>query len=275
MNKKHWLPVGMIAALTGLTWWGGVAQTGETPGTDQLKAGKFVYELGCVTCHGTGGNGDGVAASHLNPCPRYFTQGVFKFRTTPGGAVPTDSDLERTIKRGLNGTAMSPWAELSRQDIRNVIAYIQTFSPEFKKQTVAPIKIPAQPAFSMEAVNRGKKWFTDLECWTCHGSEGRGDGPSAAELKDSWGYPIRPVDLTRASQYKRGASPTDIYTTFFTGLSGTPMPSYADTLEKAENEWELVYYVYWLSQEKSFARAERALRNQSFSRGSNEPSWVK
>jgi len=59
------------------------------------------------------------------------------------------------------------------------------------------------------------------------------------------------------------------------GLSHSGLPEKHDTLEKAENEWELVYYVYWLSQEKSFARAERALRTQSFSRGSNDPSWVK
>lgn len=275
MNKKHWLPVGMIAALTALTWWGGVAQTGEKPTADQLKAGKFVYERACETCHGAQGKGDGIAAPHLSPRPRDFTRGVFKFRTTPDGVVPTDSDLERTIKHGLNSTAMSPWVELSKQDMRNLIAYIQTFSEQFKKETVAPIKIPAQTAFSMGAVDRGKKWFAELECWKCHGTEGRGDGPSAAELKDSWDNPIRPADLTRPSQYKRGASPLDIYTTFFTGLSGTPMPSYADTLEKPEHEWELVYYVYWLSQGKSLAKAERAMRTQSFPRAGNDPSWVK
>ena len=275
MNKKHWLPVSVMAALTALTWWGGVAHTAEASTADPLKAGKFVYERACLTCHGTEGKGDGIAAPHLNPRPRDFTRGVFKFRTTPDGAVPTDNDLDRTIKHGLNGTAMSPWAELSKQDMRNVIAYIQTFSEKFKQESPSPIKIPAQIAFSMGAVDRGKKWFAELECWKCHGTEGRGDGPSAAELKDSWDYPIRPTDLTRPSQYKRGASPVDIYTTFFTGLSGTPMPSYAETLEKAEHEWELVYYVYWLSQGKSLAKAERAIKTQSFPRGDSDPAWVK
>lgn len=275
MKKKYWLPISVIAALATLTWWGGIAQTAETPTADQLKAGKFVYERACATCHGSEGKGDGIAAFHLNPRPRDFTGGVFKFRTTPAGAIPTDNDLDRTIKHGLSSTAMSPWAELSKQDIRSLIAYIHTFSEKFKNESAPAIKIPPQTRFSTEAVNLGKKWFAELECWKCHGTEGRGDGPSAAELKDSWDYPIRPVDLTQASQYKRGASPLDIYATIFTGLNGTPMPSYAETLEKAEQEWELVYYVYWLSQERSLAKAERAMRTQSFSRGDNEPTWVK
>jgi cytochrome c len=256
-----------------LTAWQGIGKTGEAP--EQLKAGKFIYERSCAICHGAEGKGDGSAAPYLEPRPRDFTKGEFKFRTTPSGNIPTVDDLARTVTHGLNGTAMSPWAELSKRDLQAVIAYVETFSERFKTATAAPVKVPPPTPFDMEAVRRGQRWYADIECGKCHGPEGRGDGPSAGELKDNLGFPIRPADLTQPSRYKRGASPTDIYLTIFTGLTGTPMPSNAGNLEKPQDEWDLVYYVYWLSEGRSFANAQKALKNQSFLAVGAEPTWVK
>jgi hypothetical protein len=53
------------------------------------------------------------------------------------------------------------------------------------------------------------------------------------------------------------------------------MPSNAGSLEKPQDEWDLVYYVYWLSQGKSFANAQKALRHQSFSSEGAQQTWVK
>jgi cytochrome c oxidase cbb3-type subunit 2 len=264
-----------IAATAALVLWQGIASAGETPTSEQLKTGRFIYERSCAICHGTQGKGDGVAAPYLDPRPRDFTKGEFKFRRTPNGNIPTSDDLARTITHGLNGTAMSPWSELSKQDLQAVIAYVETFSERFKTETATAIKMPPPTPFDMEAVQRGGRWYAEIECGKCHGTEGRGDGPSAAELKDDWGFPIRPADLTQASRYKRGASPADIYLTIFTGLTGTPMPSNAGNLEKPQDEWDLVYYVYWLSQGKSFANAQKALKIQSFSLTGIEQTWVK
>jgi mono/diheme cytochrome c family protein len=192
-----------------------------------------------------------LAAPYLDPRPRDFTKGLFKFRSTPTGKVPTLDDLGRTVSHGLTGTAMGQWRELSTKDRRAVLLYIQTFSERFKTETTAPIKIPPEPPLTMESVKRGAKWYTEIECNKCHGPEGRGDGPSAAELTDDWDKrPIRPGDLTQGHRFKRGSTPKDIYLTLFTGLMGTPMPSVADTLENAEQEWDLVHYVYWLSRGK-------------------------
>lgn len=275
MHLQHRFGEIAIAVIVALALWESVANTGEPPISEELKTGRFIYERGCAICHGMEGKGDGLATPYLDPRPRDFTKGEFKFRTTPSGSIPTADDLARTITHGLNGTAMSPWAELSKQDLRAVIAYIQTFAERFKTATATPIKVPSPTPFDMDAVRQGQRWYTDLECWKCHGTEGRGDGPSAVELKDNWGFAIRPADLTQASRYKRGASPTDIYLTLFTGLMGTPMPSYAATLEKPQDEWNLVYYVYWLSQGKSFANAQKALKNQSFSPTGAQQTWVK
>src|SRR2546427_258898 len=65
----------------------------------------------------------------------------------------------------------------------------------------------------------------------CHGERGHGDGPSAPQLKDETGLPIRPADLRYPARFKNGAQAIDVYRTLVTGLDGTPMPSYAGVFE--------------------------------------------
>jgi mono/diheme cytochrome c family protein len=107
-----------------------------------------------------------------------------------------------------------------------------------------------------ERLARGKQLYADAECLACHGATGRGDGPSAPTLKDSAELPIAATDLTQLERFKSGARPEDVYRTLMTGLAGTPMPSYADSLEP-DQTWDLVYYVLSLSQE-----GERIAREQ-------------
>jgi cytochrome c oxidase cbb3-type subunit 2 len=54
-----------------------------------------------------------------------------------------------------------------------------------------------------------------------------------------------PADLT-SGQFKSGPAVEDIFRTMTTGLSGTPMPSYRDSLPE-EDRWALSYYVLALS----------------------------
>ncbi len=68
-----------------------------------------------------------------------------------------------------------------------------------------------------------------LQCWQCHGGAGKGDGISANTLVDDWETPIHPFDFSSGG-YKFGDSPADVYRTFNTGLNGTPMPSFYDTI---------------------------------------------
>src|SRR4051812_9412553 len=62
-----------------------------------------LYQARCAVCHGVAGQGDGPAAALLTPAPRDFTTGVYKFRSTPSGTLPTEADVLRTITRGLPG----------------------------------------------------------------------------------------------------------------------------------------------------------------------------
>ena len=218
----------------------------------RLERGKASFERKCSGCHGMFGNGRMTAdekdsanfsdAYHfLNPQPRNFTFGVFKSRTTPSGSLPRDEDISRTISRGVRkGQIMPAWGDaadghaLSEQDRWDLVDYVKTFSDRFKNEPVPPpIPIPVRPyapgAAPPEAIREGKLVYGVLQCWTCHGVTGKGDGPSAGALLDDWEVPIRPFDFT-SGNFKFGDSPSDVYRTFNTGLTGTPMPSFFDTI---------------------------------------------
>ena len=79
----------------------------------------------------------------------------------------------------------------------------------------------------------------------CHGETGRGEGPSAPTLKDDLGHPIRAADLTYRWTFRGGPRREDIFRTFSTGLNGTPMPSFFDSVAEADR-WALTDYVHSL-----------------------------
>ncbi|HTO13189.1 MAG TPA: cbb3-type cytochrome c oxidase subunit II [Candidatus Binatia bacterium] len=213
------------------------------PDSADLRAlGREVFVDHCAGCHGARGDGAGRAATFLSPLPRDFTAGVFKFRSTPSGSLPTDGDLYRTITRGVRWTAMPTWHEISDKQRIAVVAYLKTLSRRWKEDALEPaMALPAPPKATPELLARGKALYAQAKCAECHGEGGRGDGPSADSLQDDLQRPIRPADLTRG-QLKAGGSVTDVYRTMTTGLDGTPMPSFADSMSDDER-WAIAYYV--------------------------------
>src|SRR5206468_9917107 len=165
-----------------------------------------------------------------------------KIRTT-ANKVPTDQDLFRIITDGMPGTSMPAWAVLTERERRNVLAYIKTFAGEKLKEAPKKLELPKDVASSGESIKRGKEMFEAIECHKCHGTEGRGDGPSRAELKDEWGHPIAPANLTKRWTFRGGASRTEIATRLAAGVLGTPMPAFIDSVEKPEDIWHLTNYI--------------------------------
>jgi DMSO reductase family type II enzyme heme b subunit len=211
-------------------------------------AGKAVYELKCVGCHGDKGDGKGPAAELLMPKPRDFTSGLYKIRTT-ANKVPTDQDLFRIVTDGMPGTSMPSWAVLAEKDRWNLIAYIKAFAADKFKEAPKKLELPKEVASSAESIKRGKEMFEAIECHKCHGADGRGDGPSRAELKDEWGHPIAPANLTKRWTFRGGASRTEIATRLANGVLGTPMPAFLDSVEKPEDIWHLTNFILSLGPE--------------------------
>lgn len=219
-----------------------------------VEKGRVIYMERCSFCHGLLGDGEGPAAKYLDPRPRDFTLGTFKFRTTQSGELPTDSDLFRTVSRGLSGTAMQSFDSdlfkngLSEEERWQVISYVKTFASEFEDPEYDPvttgkvISLPSNPApFNDETVARGALVFEKAKCWSCHGKLGRGDGNKEFR-EDDWGFPIRIRNVTHPWKIKSGGEVEDIYMRFTSGITGTPMPSFIKTLSE-EDRWDLANYI--------------------------------
>ena len=222
---------------------------GPDVGTEaQREAGKKLYLKYCSQCHGEKGDGEGYAAAHLRPRPRNFTSGKFKIRTTPTGALPTHQDLVNIIRRGMPYTSMPAWPSLTDQEVSDIAYFITTFSPDFSNAEKVPtaITLPSAPKSTKESVTLGKKLYEDNGCVKCHGTLGRGDGPSAPTLVDDWGHAIRPADLAQVWTLRGGGSREDIFRTLSTGLNGTPMPSFVEALQP-EQRWAIADYITSLS----------------------------
>jgi mono/diheme cytochrome c family protein len=214
--------------------------------TGHSQDAKHDYRRYCAGCHGDLGDGNGENAAWLDPKPRDFTMAIFKCRSTVTGTLPTDEDLFNTVARGLTNSNMPVWNTFTRQERADLVAYIKTFSARWQKEKPGePIKIPPEPPITIQSISHGKELFTKLECWKCHGPEGKGDGPAAATLTDSKDNLIRPYDFSGGkedSRFKCGSTNSDLYKIFITGVDGTPMPSYADVIQPSD-AWDLVHFL--------------------------------
>ncbi len=80
-----------------------------------LEKGRVSFKLNCASCHGERGQGDGVSAKALDPKPRNFAAGRFKY-----GAKP--AQIFATLGKGIPGTAMIAFTQLPEEE-RWALAY--------------------------------------------------------------------------------------------------------------------------------------------------------
>jgi mono/diheme cytochrome c family protein len=203
--------------------------------------GRSLYGARCAVCHGQAGDGRGPLAGRVHPRPTDFTRGVFKLRSTPTGRLPTDEDLFRTLTRGMHGTAMQPWRELSVPERWALVQHLKTLSPRFREERPGPaIHVPPPPHETAELRARGERLYVSLRCGACHGKTGAGDGPGAASYSAHGERDVAIRDFTRG-RFIRGAELEDVFLTLRAGLEGTPMGAY-DVL-RDDDVWALAAYV--------------------------------
>lgn len=99
---------------------------------DVLNRGARVYMMYCASCHGDDGSGQGPAARSLVKPPRDFRAADFAYTSGAPGTLPTDADLDVTIRNGRVENGMPAWSGLTDPDRHAVIQYIKTFSPRWR-----------------------------------------------------------------------------------------------------------------------------------------------
>ena len=237
----------------------------DKPGYDRLHLalGRDVYVAQCAGCHGTTGDGKGPAAVHLNPPPRDYRNGVFKFTSTPRGSKPRRDDLRRIVHYGAKGTSMPAFRFMPEIEREAVIDYVQTLAArgeleinlvreatdelteeeDFEPETVAEYvtdidrswsraeeelvrPVTVNPAKSPETVRDGAVAFAEMYCVKCHNRDAAGS-KSADVGQDIWGRTAYPANLAMGMLHG-GRRPEDIYRRIYSGINGTPMPASKD-----------------------------------------------
>jgi len=233
--------------------------------TDIESRAAEIYAQRCTGCHGEEGDGLGPAAERLNPPPRDFTLGMYKFKSSGfDDFLPNDDDLLRMIRDGMAGTAMPGWGDvLSDQDMADLVVYIKTLAGYAEDERPnQQIDYGTQVASGTESVQIGKQLFLDKDrCSECHGTEGKGD--AVKSLKDDNGDRTWPRNLTKPWTYRASNDPRDIYSRVSTGIPGTQMPSFADPISdkllSIEERWHVANYVSSLAKTDMIVRPENTV----------------
>ncbi len=169
--------------------------------------------------------------------------GVYKLRSTPNGELPTEQDLFNTITNGVSNSMMPAFGSLSEKERWALVEVIRRFGGIEQEQGEA-ITVMQQPEVTAASVANGKQLYEQLECSSCHGTSGHGDGPSSLTLENDAEERVWAANLT-SGIYKGGADPVALYQRIANGLDGSPMPSYSEEA-KPEEIWDLVHFLQTL-----------------------------
>jgi cytochrome c oxidase cbb3-type subunit 3 len=101
-----------------------------------------------------------------------------------------------------------------------------------------PAPAPAPAAAGDALVDSGRALYAE-RCVSCHGAEGRGDGPVAKAMNA-----MGPANLTDAD-WKHGDAPEQVLAVLNLGVKGTSMPGYKGIVPEDDLK-ALAAYVYHL-----------------------------
>jgi mono/diheme cytochrome c family protein len=96
--------------------------------SDKTGQPHGLYREHCVHCHGVTGDGLGPTAAFLNPYPRDYRMGRFKFKSTVKGQRPTHEDLRKILHDGVAGTAMPSFKVLDKDEVESLVHYVKYLS---------------------------------------------------------------------------------------------------------------------------------------------------
>ena len=228
-----------------------------------LERGLALFQQHCSVCHGPYGRGNGSATLqwYTGNYPRNFWYGKFKSRSTEYGRLPSDSDLFRTLTRGMYGSTMPSFRHLSERDRWSLVQFIKSlanyyddfeetvvnlFDPQSRRLAAQPLEIGLEPPATLESVTRGRILFIEQACVTCHQEKkARPVGLGRREGNFNWYDEMnRPIQHSRdltAGVFRAGAAGSDVFRIISGGSNVGPMPNYLKLPE--QDRWALVHYV--------------------------------
>ncbi len=242
-----------------------------------------LFSQHCAACHGESGRGNGRANRHLWPPSRDLRGDTYRLVTTTNG-FPSRDDIRAVIRNGIPGTAMPAFAELSEEQIEQLVevtyslrqegfreglvASFEAFDEPLEDDVIAEIMerrgsagpavaVPDWPSDTDEQRVAGRELYERATCNRCHGEDGR--GARGLMLLDDRGQRTAPRDLV-ADPMKGGSDRSALFARLRLGMPGTPHP--ANPTLSDQELISLVEYSLSLGQEpkRQLTNHERAVR---------------
>jgi mono/diheme cytochrome c family protein len=131
--------------------------------TPVLEQGRRIFLRDCAHCHGPNGDGISPNVNTLHPAPFDLTS--FQL---------TESFIRRVVREGIPGSDMPGWRLGSEKEVFAVSAYTVRLG--------RPDSLPEEERYAPpEALYEAGRRIYTMHCVSCHGGEGHGDGPDAAQ----------------------------------------------------------------------------------------------
>jgi cbb3-type cytochrome oxidase cytochrome c subunit len=166
-----------------------------------LERGQTLFRENCLGCHGSAGDGEGVAAQFLQPRPADLSE-----------RFVSPSETYAVLNRGVIGSAMPSFREMPERDLWAIAHYVSTLGDKTREESLTRLARADEKA----RAEKGRKIY-ETRCVACHGARGAGDGPAAAAFNP------RPKDFTR-----RVFSVPALARIMRYGVPGSQMPPFGD-----------------------------------------------
>lgn len=247
---KAALVVGGVCALIPSVYGQGIGirtfERSVVPTERALERGKRLYADQCASCHGADGLGQTPVGRQTG------TPSIADAAALASGSGPVA--IFNVVSKGTASGKHPIFNNLYFQDQFAVAHYARTLVKGAGADTAADLEqarfeaqfgvcnanvrgtVSAQvEPRGDEQLAKGKELY-EINCVSCHGAGGRGDGAGAAALNP------KPRNFAEpATEWTNGASPLAVFNTLSVGIAGTSMPSYGHLSE--DDRWALTHFL--------------------------------
>lgn len=106
-----------------------------------LRESAEMYRAQCLHCHGNEGGGDGPTAEFLEPRPRDYRLGKFKWVAVDNGKRPRRDDLVNILKNGAYFTAMPSFDRFSEGQLHGLADYVRLLAMRGETETLLALEM--------------------------------------------------------------------------------------------------------------------------------------
>ena len=117
-----------------------------------LRRARELYGQHCLHCHGVTGDGNGPTAAFMQPRPRDYRLGIFKYTSTGPQEKISTADLKHILKEGIPGTYMPSFNMLPETQLDLMVSYVKYLA--LRGETEKKLNVELAVDFSQKVLDK-------------------------------------------------------------------------------------------------------------------------